>query len=92
MERNPQVEKHAHQEIITMLSILDKDTFKKYSGSIEWCIRFATFSKFQIGRNDSGMLQPEYADYFHKLSVRARPGATRRAVFADLACLKRAFK
>lgn len=80
------------QEIITMLSILDKDTVGKYSESIEWCKRFAAFSTLQIERNYSGMLQPEYAEFFDKLPLRSRLGAVRRAVCADLAGLKRVFK
>lgn len=80
------------QQVITMLSVLDKDTAGKYGESIEWCIRFATFSKYQIGRNFGGMLQPEYAEFFDKLPVRAKLGAIRRAVCSDLACLKRIFK
>lgn len=80
------------QEIITMLSILDKETFGKYSESIEWCKRFAAFTILQIEGNYSGMLQPEYAEFFDKLPVRAKLGAIRRAVCSDLAGLKRVFK
>ena len=80
------------QEIITMLSILDKETFGKYSESIEWCKRFAAFTILQIEGNYSGMLQPEYAEFFDKLPPRAKLGAIRRAVCSDLACLKRVFK
>ena len=86
--------KHAahRQELITMLSILDKDTAGKYSESIDWCKRFTTFEKCRILRNYNGMLQPECAEFFDKLPVRAKLGVICRAVFADLACLKRVFK
>lgn len=80
------------QQIITMLNILDKDTGGKYSESIEWCKRFAAYAILEIQGNYSGMLQPEYAEFFEKLPARAKLGAIRRAVCADLACLKRVFK
>lgn len=80
------------QEIITMLSILDKETFGKYSEAIEWCKRSAAFSMYQIQRHYGEMLRPEYAEFFAKLRTRAKLGVILRAFRADLAGLKRVFK
>ncbi|MDY4507793.1 MAG: glycosyltransferase family A protein [Candidatus Faecousia sp.] len=80
------------QEIITMLSILDKETFGKYSEAVEWSKRSAAFSMYQVQRHCGEMLRPEYAEFFAKLRTRAKLGVILRAFRADLAGLKRVFK
>lgn len=89
---DPQMGAAHWRRIITMLSVLDKETEGKYSESIDWCKRFGSYAIFEIQGNYRGMLQPEYAEFFDKLPPRAKLGAIRRAVCSDLACLKRVFK